>query len=350
MLKKRLPVIAALILGGFAVQAADPTPELLKARQETASADALLLGNADLAAVFKTPAGIKLRDGWLGILEKEFRLERELGIKFGDLSHMNLSCRVKGRLDDHNNMEGAWLALVESETVDLFAKIKEKFLQGGAERGQQAPDGKTLAMRDGGSTAVWLQAPPGVQGFRMAWAQFPRNSPPRNALDCPVKMTSQPSALSTVIKEQGKGQVTVGLRFSYPIQSLLDKEILRDLQRQTGRNNDPKSAFMNLDWLLDLETVVASLEAGDKMTLTLNGNFPDATDADAAAKRLAGTLGMLCGIVEQQVDENPEEKMLAACQQLLQSVKMECQGRTLKVSLDIPDAMLQYNGNRRVQN
>jgi hypothetical protein len=344
MLKKRLLLVAALVLGGLAVPAAEPTPEMLKARQETAAADAVLLGNADLAAVFKTPAGIKLRDGWMKNLEKEFHLERELGIKFGDFSHMNLVCRVKGRLDDHYNMEGAWLVLVESETVDLFAKLKEQFVKAVGERVQQAPDGKTLATLEGGSTAIWLQAPPGGQGFRMAWAQFPRSSPARNVLDCPVKLTSQPSVLSTVIKEQGKGQVVVGLRFAYPIQSLLDKEILRDLQRQAQRDNNPKAAFLNLDWLLDLDTLVVSAEAGDKLTLTLNGNFPDKDDAAAAAKRLAGTLGMLCGLVEQQIAANPEAKMLAACQELLQSVKMECQDRTLKVSLVIPDAMLQYTG------
>ncbi len=340
---KRCWLLVSILLGLSMILSAEPTSDALTARQDMALPDAVVLGDADLAAVFKTPAGLKLRDGFLKMMEAKLCREKLLAFKISELNHLTLSFQAKGIVWDDRT--ACAVLLLESGQADLFAGLRERFKK---EYYQTKKENEQTLVLKRSNSSIWLQAPPGVPGTVLVYADGCLGTP-ANPLECPVRL-GRPRALSALMKEQGKGQMVFGIRFSYQVQSFLDQQFFRDRDRSKLEPldqavRDPRMEFLNLDWLLDLETLVVSFESDDKMTMTLAGNFPTQVDAEAAAHRLAGTLGMLCGLVEQQAAESPKDALMAACHNLLQSVKMDCLGRTLKVSLVIPDAMLQYTGN-----
>lgn len=329
-------MMAALTLVSLGSLAAEPPPQTLKARQATTIPAANIRLDADATALFSTPAGAKLRDGWLKLFNQEVRTDREFGFSLSDLTHVILAARLQG--SQINSFQV--VVLLESEKTDLFAKLGAKMLQ--ANGVVKSEDGRTLAMNQY-SERFWMNGPQGVPGLCFVFAHdgrrnydyADRGNRPLATLDCPIKLGGKPGSLANMMKEFGKGSMTLGVRCNYPIQNAM-AEIGKDLQRKFDQDGN----LLGLDWMFDLEGVVFSLEGGDQLTLTMVGILPDEAEADAAAKKLASNLGVICGVVgEMKPEGNP---LTGAWQAMLQGLKMECQGRTIRLTTVVPDAMLEY--------
>ncbi len=351
---RQLLLLAGGCLGAWA--APEPPPPALPG--------ACILLEAD-ASLFATPAGAQLRDGWLRAGEQQLRLADRLGFQLRDLSHATVEIQV-GPLFGLAWSRPSYDAVFRLEAKqDLFARLQAAWQKPGPDQLElrASADGRTLATavgKDWLASHLWATAPAGTPGLCIMLANHrlrvhtdkagklelltnfklqPTNQKdePVNLLDCPLQTSRQPGPFVSLLREHGHGQVVLAMRRTYGSQLVLAGHI-RTLREWLA---DKDGKLLPLDWLLDLDAVVVSFQGGDRLTATAIGIFPDEAVAEAAAKSLANNLGLLCGILDNPLNQEDGE-LVGALQELLQGLKMERQGRTIRLTAIIPARLLDY--------
>lgn len=350
MRQTSLVLAAVLMLGGTGL-AGEPTAEAVQARQQAVLPDAVLVLEGDAAAFFNAPAGAKLKEALIRQTRMSDKTRQVLLPWFNEGQHLTLSCRgkaseqmadltVRGLLEA--DKPGFW----DRTTIALAALNNE---MNNDLPIQVNPDGKTIVISKEREASLWLsEAGNGNLGFIFRLDQKSRRG--RGGLlatPAPAPtVRSKADALQALIKENGKGQVTLAARCSYSVRLLIDKGLLDN--RRHGDGTRLQDA-LDLNWLLEMEQVVISLEAGDDLKISLTGIFLTEEEADAAAKALAKDLGILCGAVEQDLAAAADPQAVVQkpvipteVKTLLESAAMEREGKRLRLRLTIPAGLMKF--------
>ena len=351
MRKPNLFIAIALMLGGTALAAA-PAPETVQARQQAVLPDAALVLDGDPVAFFNTPAGAQLKAALIKQTRMDDKKQQIILPWLDEARHLTLSCR--GKVSDRM-ADLTVRGLVEAEKPGFWSRTQLALAALNNEMNndlpiQVNPDGKTMVISKGKETSLWLaEASDGNLGFTFRLDSKSRRGGGGTAIAAATPEPtgrSKAESLQALIKEHGQGQVTLAARCSYSVRLLIDKGLLKNRRYGDGTRLQD---VLDLNWLLEMEQVVVSLEAGETLTVTATGIFPTDEEADAAAKALAKDLGILCGAIEQDVAAAadpqaivPKPVIPAEVKTLVESAAMERKGKSLRLRLTIPAGLMKF--------
>ncbi len=353
-------MLATVLACGGGLRAAEPpAPEVVEARRSVLVPEAVVVVAADMTALFQAPAGGRLRENlekWLVALQASVAAQELAKGFLHDGSHLTVFGQLKTTLSG-KPAEMFCSVLAESAVPGFSTKLQAGLAEAipNAQAVQQ-PNGEGMVVNHR-KFVLWLSSVLEGKGVTAMWKPLgPQPMKPMPALakamaDLPAGKRKT-EALVAMLKAHGKGQVSVAVRGTYVVRKTLDELWIR--QWRYGQASVQQ--LLSLDWMLEVEAAVFSLEAGDTLKVNAVFVFPSEADADEAAKAVAMTLGALCQIVENGMDE-PKPKSAAAPavepplpaerqigKEMLEALVMERDGKLIRLSTILPERLLLPDG------